>query len=411
MPVNRRQKIRRISAIVAGSIVIVALGIYLPLTLLAPLNPAQAEVSGYSSPTRVAASLSWPGYGASAISAVGFPETLASNGTAGPLPIASISKIVTVLVALEAKPLAVGEPGPTVTFSAADSTLFAKYTAMNGTAKPMKTGSTLSELDLLRVVLVASANNYADALATWAYGNQPAFLDATRTWLSAHGMNHTTIVEPTGINPQNTSTATDLLILGKLALDNPVLSTIVSTKTVSVPGVGDFHNTNGLLGRDGVDGIKSGTLEDFGTSLLFAADYRVGGTEVRLIGAVIGASDHDALYGAVKSLLSTVKSGFSEITLAKKGQVFASYSTPWEHVVKAVAQKDVSTVVWSDTPVTVKIEPTTEVGLVRKGGSAGSVTFTAGEATVTVPLVLNHSITDPGPWWRLFNPAPLLTRP
>jgi D-alanyl-D-alanine carboxypeptidase (penicillin-binding protein 5/6) len=408
--VNRR-RIRRTSAIVSGSILVIALGTYLPLTLLAPLNPAEAQVATYTSPDHAAAAVVWPGYGASAISAAGFPEALASNGSAEPLPIASISKLVTVLVALEVKPLAAGEDGPTVTFTAANSALFAKYTAMNGKAEPMKAGSSLSELDLLRVVLVASANNYADALASWAYGSQPAFLSAARSWLNANGLTHTTIVEPTGISPKNTSTASDLVTLGRLALDNPVLATIVSTKSVSLPSVGDFTNTNGLLGHDGVDGIKSGTLDEYGTSLLFAADYHVGGQDIRLIGAVLGAADHDTLYGAVRSLLSTVKSGFREVTLATKGQVFASYSTPWEHVVKAVAQKDATAVIWSDTPVTAKIQPTHEIGLVAKGESAGKVTFTAGEMTVSVPLVVNHSITDPGPWWRLVNPVPLLQKP
>lgn len=403
-----RRRARRIAAIVSGSVVVLAIGSYLPLTLLAPLGPAEVRVAAYSSPVHAATAVAWPGYGASAISAVGFPEALASHGRADPLPIASISKLVTVLVALEAKPLAVGQSGPTIIFGAADSALFAKYTAMNGKAEPMKTGSSLSELDLLRVVLIASANNYAEVLATWAYGGEPAFLGAVDTWLVAHGLSHTTIVEPTGISPKNTSTASDLLALGGLALDNPVVATIVSTKTLSLPSVGTFDNTNALLGYAGVDGIKSGTLDEYGTSLLFTADYRVGGRDVRLIGAVVGAADHDTLYGAVRSLLATVRSGFREVTVTTKGQVFASYSTPWEHVVKAVAQKDAAVVVWSDTPIAAKIEPALDLGLGRKGEAAGSVTFTAGEATVMVPLVLNHSITDPGPWWRLVNPGSLL---
>ncbi len=403
-----RRRVRRVSAIASGSTLVVALGIYLPLTLLAPLIPAGARVASYTSPDHAAAALTWPTFGASAISAIGFPEALASSGTSSPLPIASISKLVTVLVTLEAKPIAVGENGPTITFSAADSRLLPKYAAMNGKTEPMKAGSSLTELDLLRVVLVASANNYAEVLATWGHGSEAAFLSASRAWLKAHGLTHTTIVEPTGINPGNTSTARDLVTLGKLALDNPVLAAIVSTKSVSLPSVGTFDNTNALLGQYGVDGVKSGSLGQYGNSLLFSADYHVGGQDVVLIGAVLGATDHKALYAAVQSLLSTARSGFRQVTLATKGQVFASYSTPWEHVVKAVAQKDAATVVWSDTPVSAKIEPTRDIGPAPKGEAVGRVTFTVGTASVSVPLVLQRSITDPGPWWRLFNPVPLL---
>jgi D-alanyl-D-alanine carboxypeptidase (penicillin-binding protein 5/6) len=48
------------------------------------------------------------------------------------------------------------------------------------------------------------------------------------------------------------------------------------------------------------------------------------------------------------------------------------------------------------------------VGLAESGTEVGSVTYTFGESTVTVPLTLDSDISDPGPWWRLLNPAALL---
>ena len=93
---------------------LVALGalFYLPMTLLAPLREAAPVVPVHSElPGEVAVPV-WPGYGASAIGAVGFPGVLAASGSDQALPMASITKIVTALTVLQAKPLAVGEAGP-----------------------------------------------------------------------------------------------------------------------------------------------------------------------------------------------------------------------------------------------------------------------------------------------------------
>jgi D-alanyl-D-alanine carboxypeptidase (penicillin-binding protein 5/6) len=402
---------RRKRRIVALCLVIltVSAGVYLPITLLSPLPPAVVTVQKVAPPSTAAASIVVPGIGASAVTAVGYPTAVRSGGSTSPLPIASISKVVTVLVALEAKPLATGETGPTVTFGTTDAALFGKYTALNGTAEPMPAGSHLSELDLLRVVLIASANNYADKLASWSYGSTASFISATTSWLKTHGLSHTTIVEPTGINPKNTSTPTDLIELGKLALANPVLASIVSTKSISLPIVGTFHNTNALLGQLGVDGIKSGTLDNIGSNLLFASDYNIGGKSIRIIGAIVGATDHDTLYAAVKALLASVRNGFHVVKLANAGETFASYSTRWNTRVNAVAAQDASTVLWSDTPITSKVV-TLRMATAAKGSAAGSVTFTAGKEVVAVALVLNHAILAPSAWWRLGHPA-LLAKP
>src|SRR3954469_15683197 len=118
MPLTRRQVYRRRRIAVFGGLA-VALGIafYLPLTLLAPLRAVDAVLDPYSAPVQPAAALSFPGYGASAIGAVGFPGVLGSAGSTGQLSIASITKVVTSLVVLDAKPLAVGEQGPDITFT------------------------------------------------------------------------------------------------------------------------------------------------------------------------------------------------------------------------------------------------------------------------------------------------------
>jgi D-alanyl-D-alanine carboxypeptidase (penicillin-binding protein 5/6) len=402
---TRRQLVRRRIVVFSAAVVVIALGIYLPLTLLAPLGDTAPRLVPFANPDRAAASPILPGYGASAVGVIGYPEASASAGSADPLPIASISKIVTSLVVMEAKPLSPGDSGPTITFTPADAALRAKYVALNGETKPLTAGSTISQLDLMRVTLVASANNYADALTGWAFGSRAAFEIAVTAWLSSHHLDHTTILEPTGINPGNVSTASDLVKIGTLALANPVISQIVSTQSMTLDGVGSFANTNTLLGRLGVEGIKTGTLNG-SSNLLFAASYRFGSHTVTVVGAVVGATDHKAVDAAVTTLLAGVKAGFHEITLARKGQSFADFTTAWSQKARAVSTRAASVLVWSNTPVTAVIAALpARVG--QASAPVGRVTFTVGTQSVSVPLALDQNLVDPGPWWRLGNPIQL----
>jgi D-alanyl-D-alanine carboxypeptidase (penicillin-binding protein 5/6) len=406
-PPRRPNYLARRLTIGTGVALILSAGFYLPMTLLAPIAPVAAQVQSAASDTQLAADVSWPNFGASAIGAVGFPGILASSGNTEPLPIASITKIVTSLVILNSKPLTVGEPGPTITFTAKDAALVQAYAARNGETKPVRAGMTLSQLQVNEVMLVASANNYAESYSTWAFGSQAGFLDAARSWLAAHGLDHTTLLDSSGMNPGNRSTASDLVALGKLALANPVVAGIVSTKSVTIPNVGEIKNSNKLLGHGGVDGIKTGTLDEAGACLLFSTQFTLAGHSITLVGVALGGVDHPSLDAAVQSLIATAKKGFHSVTLAKVGQSFASYSTPWKSKAHAVATKSESVLVWSNTPIAVKVT-TTEVGLARAGKHVGSVVFTAGTQKISVPLALEKAIDDPGALWRLSNPFGLL---
>ena len=135
---------------------------------------------------------------------------------------------------------------------------------------------------MLTIALVPSANNYARALADWAYGSEAKFLIAANAWLKAHGMTSTHLADSTGLNSATRSTPTDLIALGQRALANPVIASIVSTKNTTAPVVGAIKNTNTLLGRYGVTGIKTGTLLGAGSSLLFSSTFQIGGRSITL---------------------------------------------------------------------------------------------------------------------------------
>lgn len=388
-----------------AGLVILAIVFYLPLTLLAPLHSTTPVAAKYAAVTTSAPVITMPGYGDSAISAVGYPGFLATGGSTAPMPIASITKIITMLVVLQQKPLTVGEEGPSIQFTAADQVIKNQYAARGGDVYPIQVGASMTEHQMLTVALVASANNYARALADWAFGSEANFLPVAKAWLTAHGLTSTTLTDCTGLNPQNTSTPTDLIALGKIALANPIIAPLVRTKTATLPIVGTINNTNTLLGTAGIDGIKTGTLTQ--ASLLFSSRLDLGGHVITFIGVVLDGPTHPIIDAAITTLLGQARAGFHLVTVASKGQVFASYTTQWGKTVDAIATRKVTAVVYGGTLIRESVSAS-PIGLKSKGTPAGSATVVAGNQTLTVPLELSASITDPGPGWRLTHPADLL---
>ena len=404
---RRRVYRRRRIAVAVAALLVLGIGFYLPLTLLAPVQAIAPEVQ---QPAGIAATpppVTFPGYGASGVGAVGYPGVLASAGATEPLPIASISKIITALVVLDAKPLAPGEAGPTLTFGSIDEDFYFAQRAIGGVTKPVRSGQVMSQRNVMDVMLMASANNYAETLATWAFGSEAAFADAARVWLDREGLASTTIEEPTGVSPNNASTVADLVEIARRATSNPVIAEIVATQTLDVAGVGVVDNRNGLLGVDGIDGIKTGTLDAAGACLLFSQDVAVGAETITVVGVVLGGPDHATINAAIRSLLAEVDAGFREVTLTTDGTEYASFETAWGDTATAVATQTATTVLWGATPVTASLD-VDDVALAPAGSAVGEVTFTAGDRVITVPLELSAEIDDPGPWWRLTNPAALL---
>jgi D-alanyl-D-alanine carboxypeptidase (penicillin-binding protein 5/6) len=408
MPLTRRQIYRRRRLVVfGGALLVLATAFYLPITLLAPLHTIAATPEPYEAPAVTEQPVTFPDYGASGVGAIGYPGVLASAGSTDALPIASITKIVTALVVLDAKPLAAGDPGPTITFGPVDEQFYSAQVADGGSVASVYSGQRISQLDAMRVMLMASANNYAESLATWAYGSETAYLDAAKGWLAEQKLTRTTIVDPSGVNPGNTSTVADLIELARDVQNNPVVAGIVGTSSIEIPELGVIENRNALLGVDGIDGIKTGTLDEAGSCLLFSQDHAIGSQTVTIVGVVLGGPDHETIDAAIRSLLAQVDAGFHEVQLAAEGQSFGDYVTPWGDTAEAVAAEPLMAAVWAPSAVTVEVD-TDQIRLADAGADVGEAVFLVGDRQLSVPLELSATIDDPGPWWRLSNPLTLL---
>jgi D-alanyl-D-alanine carboxypeptidase (penicillin-binding protein 5/6) len=414
---TRRRKRRLLTTGLVVLAVAALVGTYIPMTLLAPLGASSMATQDVTVNLPDAAALFLPEFGASAISVTGaeqFPglaETngiLAASGGSDPRPIASITKVITALVILDAYPIGASESGPMITFSKADAKLYDEYYVKQASIWPMKSGSTMSLREAVEVMLVVSATNYADAVSGWAFGSPAKFRGAARAWLDANGLNGTTVVEPTGLDSRNLSTPTDLIAIGKLAMANPVISAAVGMKGIPAVGRAGGANTNGLLGVEGIKGIKTGTLDEAGACLLFSAVLDVGrGVQLTVIGVVLGAENHYHLNNTVTTMLSSLRSGFHEVPVLVKGQTLGSYTTPWGEEASVVAGEDASVFTWSDMPITWAITAD-DLSTSPAGTVVGSARFVSGDFFVTVPLVLEGDLVGPDDWWRLTHPAELL---
>ncbi len=411
----RRRRILRFVAIVIA-VIFAAAGGYAGWALTVPLSTPVVTWRPPQVPAAPAASIALPSEGASAISISGADEYLgasasgiwSSSGTDEPRPIASISKLITALVILDARPLgSADDPGPTITFDKADHDLYDKYYVLGATIAAMPAGSSMSLRDALATMLIPSASNYAEALSTWAFGSQGAFLEAARNWLAAHGLAGTTIVEPTGISARNVSTPSNLITIGKLAAAHPAIAQIVATPLLSLPGPGGMSNTNQLLGDNGINGLKTGNLGEGTYSLLYTASLEVGAAEpLNVTGVMLGGSSRQALNASVLALLNSIRDGFHHVPVATRGQEVGSYSTPWGSTGSMVLSQDASLFIWSNTPITATTETLPPTSY-KDGEEAGSITWSAGPNAATVGVEVEGSLTPPTAWWRLTHPAEL----
>jgi serine-type D-Ala-D-Ala carboxypeptidase (penicillin-binding protein 5/6) len=211
-------------------------------------------------------------------------------------PIASITKVMTALLVIQA-----GDLARPITVPKAVLNYVAKYGANSAGLVP---GQVLTADELLHALLLASACDAAYTLAT-AYGpGLPAFIAKMNAMAAKLGLTHTHFTSPDGLPyPTETSTystPTELLKLGELAMQYPEFRSIVGMRFYNLPqGHGHGHywwgNSNELIGYyPGAVGIKTGYTDAAGHCLLFEV-VRGGRT---LIGVVLGSPPTGPAAGA-----------------------------------------------------------------------------------------------------------------
>lgn len=183
------------------------------------------------------------------------------------VPIASITKLMTAMVVLDAK-LPMDEP-ITITRDDRDT--------LKGTRSRLREGMTLTRGDLLTLTLMASENRAASALARTYPGGTRVMVAMMNAKARELGMNDTRFEGPAGLNSENVSTAQDLVKLVMAARRYPEIER-ASTQTRHVVRVNarqslHFHNTNPLVRNRNWDISlsKTGYISEAGRCLVMHA--------------------------------------------------------------------------------------------------------------------------------------------
>ena len=178
------------------------------------------------------------------------------------VPIASITKLVTAMVVLDAKP----NMQETLTIADTDVDM------LKHSASRMRVGSEMTRLAALKLALMMSENRAATALARYYPGGTPAFVLAMQTKVRSLGLTHTAFADPTGLSPANRSTATEVAKIALAASHYPEIASITSDRSANVPVNGRaraVHNTNKLVGGSGwdIELSKTGYTQEAGRCL------------------------------------------------------------------------------------------------------------------------------------------------
>ena len=402
---SRRASAARRRAIAAAtmlSLLLAALG-YSIVAGLAPVAPISAQIVAIEPVTTPVGTATLPGEGGAAIAAAEGNQVFAARELDRPRVLASITKVITALVVLDTYPIEEGASGASITLTAADSALPARYRAMNGTIAPAPAGTVVTQRQVIDLMMVASANNYAETLAVWAFGSMGGYLDAARAWLSDHELDAITVGDATGFSLENTGTPRELIELARIALDNEVIASAAALPSVTVPGVGTFETTNLALGIAGVTGLKTGTLDGVGANLLFSSTVAVADKTTTLVGVVLGLDDQEAVAAAVQSLVTSVADDFFTITLVEPGTTVATYTSPWGDVARLVTDVSEPVLVWGDVSTRAIVDAPPYV----VGGDQlplATVVVEVGGRRESIPLRWQGSLSAPPLLWQLMQP-------
>lgn len=193
-------------------------------------------------------------------------SVLAARQEHVPLPIASITKLITALVVLEA-----GQPADEVlTITSAD------LRGAAGSGSRLWSGVKLSRADLLHLALMSSENRAAHALCRNFPGGTPACVQAMNDKAAALGMSTARFVEPTGLSEHNVASPEDLAKLVLAAAGNPTIrdySTDVDHTVYINRRPLEFRNTNLLVKNPAwqVNVQKTGYIAEAGRCLVMQA--------------------------------------------------------------------------------------------------------------------------------------------
>ena len=231
-------------------------------------------------------------------------QVLYSQNPDQKLPIASVTKIMTLLIAAEE--MKAGR----LSF---DDIVVASYHAfsMDGSVIWLNEGEEMSVYDICRSVVISSANDACVALGEHIAGSEEEFVKRLNKRASELDMTNTHFVNCTGLDADNHfSSASDVAKMAaelrKYDYYDEFLMTRLTYVREGTSRETQLLNTNRLLGYDGITGLKTGTTDNAG--YCFTATAKRG--DMELVAVVLGAETDDGRFEIAEALLDYGFNGF-----------------------------------------------------------------------------------------------------
>jgi D-alanyl-D-alanine carboxypeptidase (penicillin-binding protein 5/6) len=318
-------------------------------------------------------------------------EVLASHDAQAALPIASITKLMTVLVALDHLKL---DDVVTATSSAAE---------VGESRIPLVAGQRISVRDLLKGALIQSANNAADTLAAAAsHGDIERFVGWMNARARAIGLHHTHFVRPDGLDaPGHVSSARDVAVLAQVAMHSPVVRSIVRERSDTIEGGAvAVHTWNDLLGAvPGMLGVKTGHTNDAGWCQVAA----VRGRGFTIYAVVLGSPTRERRNTDLRRLLAWSVSQYRTVSLVRHATYAQAALGYGRAAVGLFAAKPLLRVVRVGRPLVQRVVAPSALALpVRRGEPVGRIEIWEGRKLLgSRPLLASRSVSRPGLGGRL----------
>ncbi|MDQ3085986.1 MAG: D-alanyl-D-alanine carboxypeptidase [Actinomycetota bacterium] len=353
----------------------ILLGVAAALAALAA--PAQASTGAAEPPTLPAAA--WYLVGEDG-------AVLAQQSSRHARAIASITKLMTAIVALEE-----ARPSDLVQVSSLAA-------GVGGSTVYLRAGEELTVGELVRAMLIPSANDAATALALHVgNGSTARFVSLMNAKARELGLVDTTFVNAHGLDePGHLSSARDTTLLVRYALGVSSIRDALGRSSFSLSGGQEFPTTDDLLASwPPLLGGKTGHTQGAGWSEAAAASMR-GAT---VYGTVLGVDTREGRNDALRTLLEFGLDRYQRVAVIDASRAYGQADTEYGRPhVGLVASRTLLRTVREGVPLLERTVLPTMVGLpVRKGERLGRVEVWEGDRLVASSnLIAAESISEPG---------------
>jgi serine-type D-Ala-D-Ala carboxypeptidase (penicillin-binding protein 5/6) len=313
-------------------------------------------------------------------------EVVSARNARARLPMASITKLMTVLVALEHAKL---DDVVTVDPDAAGIT---------GSGVRLRSGERITVRDLVEAALIQSANDAAVALAAHvSRGNEDAFVALMNQKARQLGLRSTHFARADGLDATgHVSSAHDLNRLAQAAMRDPEIRKVVAVRNTTIAGGRSLHTWNDLLGSfPGLIGVKTGHTSNAGWCQVAAAR----GPGFTIYATILGSPSRSARNEDLAELLSLGLSSYRLAPVVSASRTYATAELPYgRDPLRLVALKPVLRPVRLSRGLTERVIAPTAVALpVREGQRLGEVhVYDRGKLVASSPLVASRSVELPG---------------